>query len=234
MTRRLLFATLLLAGCQSATEPANRFEAQFNTFWQAFDQNYSYFELKKLNWDSMRTAYAPRAAAASSQAELIELLKQMVTPLRDVHIWFVAPTGATVPTYQPSHFRNWEINAWRAELLPHNPQSQPTNWGYALLNGRIPYIYFGAWNTSQIRIAAVDSVLEQFRDAPAMIIDVRMNGGGNDALAYQVAGRFATQRTLAEYVQFRNGPKHTDFGERIAKYVDPRGTWQFTKPVVVF
>jgi hypothetical protein len=233
MRSTCLVSLIVLAACASTAEPANPFEAQFLTFWSAFDKEYSYFEYKKLNWDSLRTVYAPRISAVSTQEQLIDVLKEMVAPLRDVHIWFTTPAGAQVPTYQPTAFRNWELNSWRAELQQHEWKPQPTNWGYAMLAGRIPYLYFGAWNTSQITIAAVDSVLELFRNAPGMIIDVRMNGGGNDALAYQVAGRFAAHRTVAEYIQFRDGPKHSDFGDRITKYAEPRGAWQFTRPVIV-
>jgi C-terminal processing protease CtpA/Prc len=107
-----------------------------------------------------------------------------------------------------------------------------TNWGYADL-GEIAYIAIGAWNTNQVRIAAVDSVLELLRDRAGLILDVRANGGGNDALALQVAGRFTTSARVVEYIQFRNGPAHSDFTPLEARTLAPRGPWQYSRPVIV-
>ena len=79
----------------------------------------------------------------------------------------------------------------------------------------------------------MDAALEQFRSAPAMIIDVRMNGGGSDALAYAVAGRFFDATRVVDYIQYRNGPGHSDFGPAQSRTVGPRGSWQFTRPVLL-
>jgi C-terminal processing protease CtpA/Prc len=66
-----------------------------------------------------------------------------------------------------------------------------------------------------------------------MVIDVRPNSGGNDALALALVGRFATRRTTTGYVRYRDGPRHDDFGGEVERHVDPRGPFQFTDPVVV-
>jgi C-terminal processing protease CtpA/Prc len=58
-----------------------------------------------------------------------------------------------------------------------------------------------------------------------------MNPGGNDQLAFDFAGRFATSTTTSGFVQFRNGPGHSDFTPRQARTFSPRGSFQFTRPV---
>ena len=70
-------------------------------------------------------------------------------------------------------------------------------------------------------------------DAPALILDVRMNGGGNDQLAFDIAGRFTRSTVQAGYVKFRNGPAHTNFGAPNERTVSPRGPWQFTGNVLL-
>jgi C-terminal processing protease CtpA/Prc len=97
----------------------------------------------------------------------------------------------------------------------------------------VPYLVFGQWLTSDFSSAAVDSVLELFRDAPAIIIDVRMNGGGDESLALSVASRFYDMARVATHVRYRNGPRHSDLGPPQPVVVDRRGSWQFTKPVLV-
>jgi C-terminal processing protease CtpA/Prc len=61
-------------------------------------------------------------------------------------------------------------------------------------------------------------VLDRLAGATALIIDVRMNGGVDDRLAFDVAGRFLSQVRSAGTVRYRNGPQQTDLGDG----------WQFT------
>jgi C-terminal processing protease CtpA/Prc len=60
-----------------------------------------------------------------------------------------------------------------------------------------------------------------------------MNGGGDDQLAFQVASRFTTTSVTVEYFKFRMGPRHSDFGPLMTRTLSPRGSWQFTRPVLV-
>ena len=78
-----------------------------------------------------------------------------------------------------------------------------------------------------------DAAFENFRNAPRLILDVRMNGGGDSQLAFQVAGRFATSSVTAGYVKFRMGPRHSDFGPLMSLTLSPRGSWQDTPPVLL-
>jgi len=156
----------------------------------------------------------------------------MVRPLRDLHIWFTSPAGATLPTWEPAAFRNWDRAAWERRLRLGDWHPGQSNWGYALF-GDVAYLYFGAWNRSQVRIEDVDAVIDQFRDRPGLIIDVRMNPGGDDGLALQVAGRFSRERRVVEYYRYRAGPAHTDFTAPQPRYLEPRGSWTFERPIAV-
>ncbi|HEX6315134.1 MAG TPA: S41 family peptidase [Gemmatimonadaceae bacterium] len=95
------------------------------------------------------------------------------------------------------------------------------------------YIVVGSWSPSSFSMPDLDAVVDQFRDAPGMIIEVRPNGGGDDALALALAGRFANAPTTIGYVPYRDGPRHDDLGAEIVRRVSPRGAFQFTRPVVV-
>jgi RNA polymerase sigma-70 factor (ECF subfamily) len=71
------------------------------------------------------------------------------------------------------------------------------------------------------------------RDTRGLIVDVRLNGGGSEDLAMEVAGRFLKARFVYAYSQFRNGPKHTDLTAKIERTVGPRGPWRYDRPVVL-
>lgn len=225
---------VLVSACgQDTTQPAaDDFAGQFETVWDAFDRNYSYFEYKKINWDSLGDAHRVRAASSRTQAEFIGAVIEMLKPLRDVHIWFQDPGGQTIATYRPAASINWQRASWEAEMTRQRFVQKVSNWGYAWYDD-IAYLAIGAWNPAQVRIEEVDAALELLQSSRALILDVRTNGGGNDALAHQVAGRFTTATVIAEYIQFRDGPRHSDLGSLITKSLAPRGPWQYTKPVVV-
>jgi len=226
-------ALAALAGCGDASGPGSFSAArEFDTFWTNFDRTYSYFAYKQIDWQAARDAYRPRAVQAADAAALVPILSEMVEPLRDLHVWFRRPDGNQQATYQPPHFRNWDRTVWEAWITRNGWRQQVTNWGYADL-GEIGYIAIGAWNTNQVRITAVDSVLELLRGRAGLILDVRMNGGGNDALALQVAARFTTAQRVIEYIQFRDGPGHDDFTPLEPRTLAPRGPWQYDRPVIV-
>lgn len=232
--RSAIAIALLAAACGGeSTAPApSSFIDQFDAVWSRYDQTYAYFDYKNVNWDSLRTVFRPRAQAATTQEELALVVRDMLAPLRDVHAWLVNPAGAQFPSYFPNRFVNWNRDVWQTYMRRVEWQPQPTNWGFGGV-GTVPILYFGQWNPEQFTAAGVDDVLEAFRSASAMIIDVRMNGGGDSQLALAIAARFFDSTRTVAYVRYRNGPKHSDFGPLQPAVVAPRGDWQFTKPVMV-
>ncbi|HZU23707.1 MAG TPA: S41 family peptidase, partial [Terriglobales bacterium] len=141
-------------------------------------------------------------------------------------------SGRVIPTYAPGQQLNWNQAVWQQYVRGAGWVPGNTNWGYAEFGG-IPYLAIGSWDPKQVKPADLDAALETFRDAPGMIIDVRMNSGGDMQMAYDFAGRFAAVPHIAEYIQYRNGPLHDDVTGLVPKTVTPRGPWQFTKPVVL-
>lgn len=232
------FLSLLsLAGCVGGALPpptpaANDYKAQFDTLWANFDQRYAYFNQKRVDWNAARAHFRPQALAATNEAELVATVQQMLGTLHDQHVVLRDPAGNVVATYAPSRFVNWNEAVWQQYVSAAGWVQGRTNWGYANFEG-VGYLAIGSWDPKQVRLADVDAVLEEFRDAPALIIDVRMNSGGDMQLAYDFAARFTAVSRTTEYVQYRNGPLHDDLTGLVPKTLQPRGPWQFTKPVVV-
>jgi Peptidase family S41/Tricorn protease C1 domain len=228
----LAVAAGLSCGPSPTSPDALSYAQRFDLLWQRYDATYPAFDIKQVNWDTLGTRYRDAAAAATTEAQFVDAVTPMFAPLRDLHAWFTKPDGTNVPTYVSPYFVNWQRSRWLSGLGPYGLRQQSGNWGYAMV-GNVPYVYFAGWNSAQFSSDAVDAVLEQFRNAPAMIVDVRMNGGGDDALAFAVAGRFFDRTRTVAYVQYRNGPRHSDLTALQAITVSPRGSWQFTKPVLL-
>lgn len=77
---------------------------------------------------------------------------------------------------------------------------------------------------------ALDLAMQDLRDAQALVVDVRRNGGGRDFLSLAIASRFVANETLAYSKQARLGTGRT---ELIDVYLSPRGAVQFLNPVFV-
>ena len=203
----------------------------FNSFYETFDRYYSYFEYKNINWEEEKERCKADIINVHTNSELIDLLLDMVEPLRDVHVWF-STDNSFIRSYSPDKLRNWDKIVWEEYVISNNWQPQESNWGYATFD-ETPYFFFGTWNSDRIKVYDFDAALEKFKESDTIVIDVRANGGGNDELALDIAARFTSQTRTVTYYKFRDGPLHSDFTELFERKISPRGTWQFTNPVYV-
>jgi C-terminal processing protease CtpA/Prc len=76
----------------------------------------------------------------------------------------------------------------------------------------------------------LDRVMRDLRDTAAMIIDVRFNGGGDDAVGLAIVNRFTDKRRLAVAKTARSYRGETP---RREAYLTPEGDKPYLKPVVV-
>lgn len=231
---RLVPCLLLSAACHRATTaPADPRPAvaAYDAFWQEFDRTYPYFTMKQVNWEAARTL-RERADGTATDSALVWLMREAVTPLRDMHVWFKRPDGTQLNSTTPTRVANWDVNVWRNTITPVGWHQGVTNWGWAR-HADVGYLTVGSWNDAQVKMADLDAALEPLRDTRVLILDVRANAGGNDALALQLAGRFTTQSRVFGAVRYRNGPGHDDFGAWLDRSLGPRGSWQYTKSVLL-
>ena len=237
MLRRAAFAPVLalaVAACRDDTSApaAESFATSFDRMWIAFDRDYSYFDYKGVNWSSIRRDARGRVERVTSDEEFIALVREVLSSLKDVHVWVMTPHGGVIATYQPVHRLNWSAAIGALHRRRTGWVDESSAIGYDTIDG-IPYIALSTWSAARFDVQAFDRVLERHRDAPAIILDVRMNSGGDDNRAYRVAGRFTASPRVGARYQFRNGPLHNAYTPLTERRVMPRGTWQYTKPVVL-
>lgn len=212
-------------------EQARSFVEQFDTLWTRFDDVYPSFAYKRVDWRAQRAVYRVRAQRARSQDELIAMLVEMLTPLRDLHVWLVDPRGQVVSTFRPATRANFERARWESALRDASYLAHSHDFGEGTVGG-YAYLYIGAWK-EPVSEEALDLALARMRDAPGLIIDVRNNAGGTDQTALAFASRFTTRAFTASYVEIRMDSLVRNIEMPLARTVRPRGPWQFTRPVVV-
>jgi hypothetical protein len=205
-------------------------EEAFDTLWKAFDRDYAMFVLRPdVDWTKLRDQYRPKALAAKSTYEFAGVCAEMLKPLRDLHVW-LRVAGADVPVFNRPRSANSNPSAHQALL--GGLRSAGPNVKWAVTPDKIGYLAIYAWNNAQIP-SQCHEALEEFRDTRGLIVDVRLNGGGSEDQAMEVAGRFLPKQFVYAYSQFRNGPSHTNLTAKLERNVSPGGPWRYNRPVVL-
>jgi hypothetical protein len=232
-------ALLLLVGATAcidpilgpAPDPADPVE-NFDILWREFDRYYSFFELKGVDWDSLRTEYRPMIRPGANNQVLFSVISGMLDELKDGHLNVFSDVGT------------YGYIDWYAD--------RPVSFDHELiaeyLRGRLGSLAGGklefgepATGIGYIRIqsfsdglaADMDSALTALDSVRGLIVDVRHNGGGSDSEARKMAGRLVDARRLYRTVRVRNGPDHDDFTDPIPSYVEPEGAHRFDGPLVL-
>jgi len=202
----------------------------FDHLWETFDREYPLFGLRPdVDWNQLREQYRPRALAAKNADEFADVCVEMLRHLRDPHATIRVGRYA-VPVYGPSGPVNANPDACESIIGPVERAGRWIRWGKT--KDRIGFVAVDAWGDDEMA-DAFDDVLEQMRNTRGLIIDVRLNRGGDEALAQKVAGRFADKEVVYAYHQTRNGPKHSDLSSKSPRKVAPRGPWRYDRPVLL-
>lgn len=233
MNYRVLCMIFLFAlvGCNDDEVAVDDLEGQFELVWGDFDRTYSYFEVKKIDWDSVYLANRSKIInGQTTSSELAVILSEMILALKDLHVRFVV--GNT--TYRFQNGDQFESNSPSNSHLYLSSITFDTN---TLLIGNIENM-----DVSYVRIKnlsgsgdfqPLESVHFGLPDKEGLIIDLRDNGGGDDAIARSFVNRLTQQEITYELVRYRNGPGRDDFGDWIGAKVSPVDPISFEKPIMV-
>lgn len=240
----IVLLTFFLSSCEEALineEYENNAVDVFHSLWTTVDENYTFFDFKNIDWDAVYVANRPRVEDGMRRDSLFNVLADMLFELRDGHVNLQAGFDLS---------RNWQ---W---YLDH-----PQNFDYSLIERNylrddyeisgpfrnriidsIGYVYYPSFE-NDVSESLVDYIVTKFSSrvenqtdtiiVKGLVIDVRNNGGGRLSNVEAIVGRFADQKRLVHYWQYKNGPEHNNLTDRIPKYVEPEGEYQYQAPVVV-
>jgi hypothetical protein len=201
----------------------------FDQIWQAFDQKYAMFVLRpEVNWATLRERYRPKALASQSTFQFAEVCADMLRNLRDLHIWLTL-AGTYVPVFDRPRIANANLQAYQTIL---GDFKQEGRMGWAVTTNNIGFIAIHGWDDEKIP-AQCGEALEHMRDTRGLIVDVRLNGGGDELMAEKFAGRFLEKEFVYARNQYRNGPAHTNLTEMFERKVAPSGPWRYDRPVLL-
>jgi carboxyl-terminal processing protease len=238
---------LLLGGAVSIAQKLSEPEKNFEYLWHEFDTKYALFLPKRVDWNLVYKIYRPKVTPQKSDDELFEIMSNMLAHLNDLHVRLDSKNPARSFRSGKSHevvmeqFGTVEnfVEYFRQRPLGKRYLKKDLHerhngiFAFTWLTGNVGYFHFNKFSDIEKSSEVVDEILDNFKDAKGIIIDVRRNGGGDDLVGKAIADRFTDKKRLYMTVQDKNGPGHEDFAEPVEWYVEPGGPYQFTKPVIL-
>ncbi|WP_327351654.1 S41 family peptidase [Streptomyces sp. NBC_01304] len=227
--------------------------AAFDVFWQSFAENYPFFAAKGIDWNAVRDRYRPRVHPGTSDAQLFAVFREMLAPLHDAHVFLQAGDrvfaqgrpGTTMPGPEldarvKAYVQDVDLGGKKPQEFAQGRISYadlPDGRGYLRVSGFSGYTKGGGFAAESAELdRALDAVLTAERTARlrGLIVDLRINGGGYDALGLQLASRLTDRPYFAYAKRVRNDPADaTRFTRPQPLSVEPAHAPRYTGPVAL-
>lgn len=237
-TKLIPLATLIMlfSSCEkilfeeemASTSPNENFEY----LWNECNEKYSYFDLKGVDWNQVKTEYGSKIYEGMSEDSLFNVLGAMLSELRDDHANLISNfrTSFFGVKYQSQDNFDWRIivdNYISENFLISGPFSH--NF---IQNEEIGYVRLSSFS-SEIENENLDFILNRYQDTKGLILDIRENGGGAISNVFAILSRFVESETLVYYSRIKSGVEHDNFSEVKGAYVQPYNGVRYSKKVII-
>jgi carboxyl-terminal processing protease len=241
----VLAITLLLFRPVYAQDVAGNPKAAFAAFWSLYNDNYALFGVKRVQWDAVRAVYQQRISASTSRAELFQMFSEVIKLLNDVHVSVrderrSAFFRSGARSIGVGEFENGEFSL---DLVASRYAASALNSRvgglvhFGELRGEVGYLRLRNFKYPTSTEQALDEALAAFSmfiNPRVLIVDVRHNGGGADAVGLLVANRFADRRRhYMSVINRRSGAHPADFSPTVEWYVEPQAGRRFEGKIIV-
>lgn len=216
----ILFVLFLLTGCEQLffqEVPSAMAIPTFDYLWNRVNEQYAYFDVKSVDWDSAYIDYRPNIYNGMPDDSLFYYMGDMLNLLRDGHV---------------NLYSEFNISRFDISLLgPQNIQFRLIKENYLgsdyyitgpfvhdfIAGGRVGYIRYASFmdNFSNEQISYI---FERYRESEGLILDMRQNGGGLILNVFLLLSRFCDSDTALYSTCIKNGPGHQDFSEQSFVY----------------
>jgi len=236
----IIIAVLILFSCKKENNQIeNTPQNNFQVLWDDFNSNYPAFQLNNINWDSIYTVNFVKIDSSTTDYDLFNILNSSILTLKDAHSDIISNQFGSTNYYdvfvrqKPANHPDWNtIFTKYVKLTKFNHANATMGYG-KVINQDIGYFLIESFDEDENDYYMVDSFLEDFQNSKAIIIDIRNNGGGNEAYAQIIASRLTNKAVIYRYYRYRNGDKYSDLGDFESLTLHPHGKLKFTKPVIL-
>ena len=238
-----LFCLLAFAftSCERALmekdEPSNPVNV-FDYLWTQVDQKYTFFDVKGIDWDSVREVYRPKVNDDMSNDSLFRVCAAMLNTLCDGHTNLYAGFDASHNDsvyYKMYAERNIDNNVVVLNYLTVNYHTTESFMHNAIRNGQVAYIRYSSFSNN-VSDNVLKYLVNYYRNCAGMILDLRQNGGGSISNVQALLSIFDNHKQLLYKTQVKKGPGHDDFMDYKMVYAADSsllGSHPYVKPVAV-
>lgn len=237
----LSLLALAFASCESVfmqeDEPSNPVNV-FDYLWNQVDQKYSFFDVKGIDWDSVREVYRPMVNDDMSDEELFQVCAAMLNTLRDGHTNLFSDFDSSHNDsvyYKMYAEKNINTDVVVLNYLTVNYHTTGSFAHNSIRNGEVAYLRYSSFS-NDVSETDLKYVLNLYKDCKGMIIDMRQNGGGSIANVQTLLSIFDNHHQPLYTTQVKKGPNHDEFGDAVTVYAADSsllGDHPYTKPVAV-
>jgi len=230
-----LFGIALLVACggSSTTEPVDTSDrlALFDRVHADVEARFSFFDRAQVDWTAIRAAYRDSVAGATTRAAAEQYIGRMVGRLNDYHANFNTPFTSYGAPAIPFR-RNFNRSVVDSRYLASPQLSRSGRLRFGRVDTDVGYVHIAtfegaSWGTD------IDDVLVALGSIRGLIVDVRDNGGGDEAIARVIASRFYDRARVYRTTRFRDPSSRSSFQAPISVSLDAAGTRRFAGPIVV-
>ncbi|MEQ9006484.1 MAG: S41 family peptidase [Ekhidna sp.] len=213
----------------------------FNELWTLLDERYSLFDIREVDWQKVKEAYEPKLNDVDTEDELFDLCCQMISELHDGHTSLIdsksdlrcnsftySDTAAILKAYE-SKEAFWKVSDATLKSNGFNELQEIDEHVFVSSNERFGYIRL---NLMAGTYQAFAEALDQVKDKDGLILDIRLNPGGNDETLHKIAGRLVDETYISHYKETRMAGKN-EYTKLRSWEVRPEGPYQFLKPIAL-
>ena len=218
------------------------YEEMFDSMWKDYKETYALFTVRNVDWDASYEKYRPLIDNCENDRDFFDVCKQMLYELKDAHVYIKAPFDSMNSGDVNTNLDIFSLNTVTEKYITDVKKCGIGIFTYGRIKSDedIGYVHICAFNSGRTGISQrqdwasdIDIVLEDLKDTKAIILDVRGNRGGLTGNVSRIAGRFCKEDKTYAVSKTKNGPGKNDFGAAVELTIKKKGSWQYTKPVVL-
>lgn len=236
----ILLSLMIFASCERAfmtQDEPNTPDNVFDYLWNKVDQQYAFFDVKGVDWDSVREVYRPKVYDDMDDDSLFNLCAAMLNTLQDGHTNLIS--GFNVSRNDTVYYRmyansNIDANVVLFNYLTLQYYSTGAFIHNAIRDGKVAYVRYSSFENA-ISDDALQYIVNRYKDCQGMILDLRQNGGGSIDNIRQLLSIFDNHKQPLYRTQIKSGSNHNDFTELETVYATDACILEqpYTKPVAV-
>ena len=246
----LLFFIYILLFSPTYSQKNKDPQANLKALWELMDKNYGNFSVKNLDWKKIYLDESSILPPNANNKQLFEAMVEMVKPLDDGHVILSGGPRVYVSGMEQSYSltrpmalmkarKEYTVGNFSLEAIEKRymigklNKLMDGNFHYGWINDEIGYFHFKSFTDINGSEKVIDQLMVEFKDAKALIVDVRANTGGEDKVGKIIADRFADQRRIYMKACEKVPGFKNQFGPQRYWHIEPDGLHRFHRPVIL-